>query len=285
MHSTYSYPKDQGGDLSEEIPLDSTIFAYYDRGGERDRLTVGGETLEFVRTKELLMRFLPQPPAAVLDVGGATGTYSSWLAGLGYRVHLVDPVLSHIEEARQVAASQPSNTFTVAVGDARRLDLPEASYDAVLLLGPLYHLTERTDRILALSEARRVLQPGGIVGAAGISRFASLLDGLRLGLLNDPSVARIVERDLGEGQHRNPDNRPSLFTTAYFHRPDDLAVEVAASGLRLRALFGIEGPGWLIPERWLDPAHHEMVVAAARAVESEPSLLGISAHLLAIGEA
>ena len=91
------------------------------------------------------------------------------------------------------------------VGDARRLPYGDASADAALLLGPLYHLTDRGDRLTALSEARRVLRTGGLVAAAAISRFASTFDGLARGFLADPRFEHVVERDVHDGQHRNPD--------------------------------------------------------------------------------
>jgi hypothetical protein len=155
----------------------------------------------------------------------------------------------------------------------------------VLLLGPLYHLTERADRLQALAEARRVLRPGGVVAAAAISRFASTCDGLLRGYLDEPAFGAIVERDLRDGQHRNPTGRPEWFTTAYFHLPGELGPEVAEAGLRLEALLAVEGPAWLladIGERLADPDRRETVLAAIRRVEAEPSLLGASAHLLAV---
>jgi hypothetical protein len=79
---------------------------------------------------------------------------------------------------------------------------------AILMFGPLYHITERAERIRALSEAKRVVRPEGILAAAAISRFASLLDGLVSGWLGDPAFDAIVDRDLAEGQHRNPTSRP-----------------------------------------------------------------------------
>jgi len=173
--------------------------------------------------------------------------------------------------------------FTAALGDARRLDKADASADAVLLLGPLYHLTERADRLAALTEARRVVRPGGPVLAVGISRFASLLDGLRLGILGDPAADRIVAQDLREGQHRNPERRPGWFTTAYFHHPDELAEEMTAAALALDGMFGIEGPGALADGAWIDPGRRPAVLEAARLVEREPSLLGVSSHVLALG--
>jgi SAM-dependent methyltransferase len=263
--------------------IDGDMRRYYERGRERERLTRGGGTLELVRTQELLLRFLPPPPADVLDVGGGPGVYAAWLAHAGYRVHLVDPLPLHVEQAAAVAAAQPDHPFTAAVGDARRLDEPDASCDAVLLFGPLYHLTERVERIAALAEARRVLRPGGLALVVAISRFASLLDGLRQGILGDPEAAQIIERSLRDGQHRNPglDRYPGWFTTSFFHQPAELAAEVAESGLILEALIGIEGPGEFVGNGWDDPQQRPHILRAARVVEHEASLLGASAHLLA----
>jgi ubiquinone/menaquinone biosynthesis C-methylase UbiE len=81
------------------------------------------------------------------------------------------------------------------VGDARTLPAAPARTDALLLLGSLYYLTEAEDRAQVLREARRVLRPRGLLFAVGISRFASLLDGLFPGVIDDPTFAAIVERD------------------------------------------------------------------------------------------
>jgi SAM-dependent methyltransferase len=155
----------------------------------------------------------------------------------------------------------------------------------VLLLGPLYHLVEADDRRLALAEAARVLAPGGVLIAAAISRWASALDGMAREFL-DERFAAIMERDLREGQHRNPTGKLEFFTTAYFHRPDELGAELTASGLDLHGIYGIEGPGWMLAdfeERWSDPARRANLLQVARLLESEPAMVGCSAHLLAIG--
>jgi ubiquinone/menaquinone biosynthesis C-methylase UbiE len=220
-----------------------------------------------------------------MDIGGGPGEYASWLARAGYEVSLLDAVPLHVEQAREAASHQPEHPFTAVVGDARDLPHEEQSADAVVLFGPLYHLTERNDRLLALSEARRVLRPGGVVLAAAISRFASLSDGLKYGLLADPAFARIVAHDLEDGQHRNPNDHPDYFTTAFFHRPQELAQEVAEVGLTLETLVAVEGPAMLIPDLddwWADPSRREQLLALIARVEREPSLLGISPHLMAI---
>ena len=148
------------------------------------------------------------------------------------------------------------------------------------------HRTEFWRRI-ALREARRVLRSGGVLLAAAVGRFASLLAGLFDGLLGDPEFRAIVERGLRDGQHRNPTPR-DFFTTAFFHRPDELAAEVREAGFALVALLGVEGPAWPLPDvarRFAQPDERERLLEAARAVEAEPSLLGLSAHLLAVGRA
>jgi SAM-dependent methyltransferase len=219
----------------------------------------------------------------VLDVGGATGVHAAWLADDGHEVHLVDPLLHHVEQARSLAS--PTRRITVEVGDARFLSNADASVDAVLLFGPLYHLTDRADRIQALRETARVVRPGGPVFVAAISRFASLLDGLSRQLLFDPAFRAIVERDLADGQHRNPDHRPHWFTTAYFHHPDELSHEALAAGLEPNEVLGVEGAaGWFgyLFDRWDDLDAQETIRFAARIMESEPALIGASTHLLMV---
>ena len=211
--------------------------------------------------------------------------HAAWLAQDGYDVHLVDAMELHIEQARATALSQPHAPFTAAVGDARSLDEPATSADAVLLLGPLYHLTALEDRLGALREAARVARPGSAVFVAAISRFASLIDGLVQGFLVEHRFRAIVERDLLDGQHRNPTARRHWFTTAYFHHPDELRDEVLTAGLELVEVLGVEGPGAQVPDlatRWEDPVWREALLFVARAVESEPSMLGAAGHLMAV---
>jgi ubiquinone/menaquinone biosynthesis C-methylase UbiE len=268
--------------------LDAEILAHYEEGLERDRLLRGGAgRLEYLRTRELLARYLPPPPVTVLDVGGGAGVYALPLAREGYSVHLIDPVPLHVDQAREASALQRDAPLTSAeVGDARRLAWDDDSVEAVLILGPLYHLTSKEDRLQALREAYRVVRPGGVLAAAAISRFASTYDGLLRGFLEDPGFEEIVERDVREGQHRNPTGRLKWFTTAYFHHPEELRDEVIEAGFVVETLVGIEGPGWVLPDldSWLkDPPRRSRLLEAVRRVEKEPSLLGASAHILLVG--
>jgi len=251
---------------------------------ERDRLEKYAR-LEFFRTKEIISRHLPKRPVVILDIGGGPGRYALWLAKLGHSVHLVDPVPLHVEQARAAFDRGSGKALADAsVGDARDLKFADRSASAALLLGPLYHLVKRTDRVAALSEAYRTLKPGGLLFAAIISRFASAFDGLFRGFARDPKFFRILQQDLKNGQHRNPTNNPQYFTTAFFHHPDELRSEIADAGFAATELYGLEGPGWLLPnfdKEWNDRRARSKLLTVIRAMEREPTLIGQSAHILA----
>ncbi len=251
---------------------------YESRYVEDDRLraTPHGR-LEFERTRELLHRQLPPAPARVLDIGGGTGVHAQWLAQEGYEVHLVDLVPGHVE----IAACLPG--VSASVGDARSLEQPADWADAVLLLGPLYHLVSASDRETALAEARRVARPGGLVAAAAIGRYAGLLDLAALGILNqesEPAVRRTIETGLHD---------PRLgFTTAYLHLPQELAEELRRAGLTRVEVFGVEGPtGPALDAHGIERVDEFLpsAIASARVVECDPALLAASAHFLAFGRA
>lgn len=267
-------------------PLPEEIEGHYRESRESQRLSASRQgELERLRTQEILARHLPPAPATIFDVGGAAGAYTFPLAKQGHRVHLIDPVELHLEQARAHATDSGIALASIAKGDARHLDVPAGSADAVLLFGPLYHLVEHADRLQALREARRILKSGGVLLAAAISRFASLLDGLSTGGFRDAEFRKIVAGDLASGQHRNPTNHPAYFTTAYFHRPEDLAAEVRDAGFAEVQMLAVEGPAWctaLFSEAWDSPALRPDLMKFLSAVEREPSIVGASAHMIAV---
>jgi ubiquinone/menaquinone biosynthesis C-methylase UbiE len=264
------------------------MLDHYQQFDEANRLSSGMGELERDRTRDILLRHLPQPPATVLDIGGAAGVHALWLAQQGFEVHLFDLVPHHVEQAR--LASERQSVCAIAsctVADARRIDRPDASSDAILLLGPLYHLTERPDRIGALREAYRLLRPGGRVFAATISRFASLIDGLARDLISDPIFVEILRSDLKTGQHLNPTGNPDYFMTTFFHSADDLRQELTEAGFQVEKLIGVEGPTAFMShfdKSWKDPAKRSLLLDLLRTVEQEPSILGVSAHPMGIGK-
>lgn len=252
--------------------MDADILEYYDRGGEDTRLN---GSMELLRTKVLLCRYLP-PAAEILDVGGGSGVYATWLAEQGHRVRLVDPVPRHVETAR-------AKGVDAVIGDARVLAEADDSHDAVLLLGPLYHLPQREERLRALREARRVSRD--LVVAAVISRWSSMFESMLRGLVDSPGFVPMLREDLATGTRRGTQHLPNGFTTCYFHRPEEIAGEVADAGLTLVDLLPIEGMAHWIPDladRLSNPDKRAVLLELLESTERELPLLGASAHLLAV---
>ncbi|WP_204358547.1 bifunctional 2-polyprenyl-6-hydroxyphenol methylase/3-demethylubiquinol 3-O-methyltransferase UbiG [Streptosporangium sp. 'caverna'] len=249
------------------------LLAYYEQDREHDRLREGRGRLEFWRTQDVLRRVLPPAPARVLDVGGGTGVHAEWLSADGYEVELLDPIPLHVERAAALAG------VTARLGDARELPVPDGSADAVLLLGPLYHLAERADRGRALAEARRAVRPGGLVAAATISRYSAIHDGIYQGFYLQDGFRAAAHAAAADGLMLSP---RSGFT-AYFHDPDEVPDEFTDAGLPEVERYGLEGAFWLYGDvnDWLDdPERRTLILDAQRAVESVPSLLGVSGHML-----
>jgi ubiquinone/menaquinone biosynthesis C-methylase UbiE len=270
--------------MTGEYEIPTEIIQHYEEDyDEAERLFSGGwGQIELLRTKELIGRFIPEPPAKIIDIGGGPGVYAEWLTDLGYEVHLVDPVARHVEQARRRSAG----IAVCEIGDARSLDHPDDSFDMALLLGPLYHLIERDDRLQALREARRVTKTGKPVLVAAINRFASAIDNLHSGTIDDPDFRAIAERDIVDGVHLNTTEDPRYFTTAFFHRADELERELSDAGLTGVELFAVEGIAWAAPdldERVADPEKREQVLELLRKLEREETLMGATGHLLAAG--
>ena len=261
-------------------PADAELHDYYARGDERGRLDGAVGEVELDGTKEILLRHLPDPPAVVADIGGGPGRYALWLAGRGHPVEHRDLVPLHVDQLRAAAGHARIGT---AVGDARQLDFGDASVDAVLLLGPIYHLRRRRDRVRALAEACRVVRPGGAVFVAAISRWAPRLAGeLRLRLYEElPAI-----REESPRVERTGWIPPFFYQsfTGFCHRPGQLRAELRGAGLEVVDLVAVEGLAFALSdleERLADPVGRAVVLDAARAIERVPELLGLGPHLLA----
>jgi SAM-dependent methyltransferase len=265
--------------MVERSALD--VAAHYARDLEADRLDEPVGVVEYLRTVEIVTRVLPPAPATVADIGGGPGRYALWLADRGYRVVHRDLVPLHVE--RLQAARHPR--VDTAVADARGLDLPDAAADAVLLLGPLYHLYERDERVRALREAARIARPGAPVLVSAISRWAPRLHGYLAERLYEriPTMADVVARVEADGRLVPFEN--GAFG-AYCHTPAELRAEVSAAGLVVEDLVNVEGLAFALRdlgERMADDAARSVVLECARATERVPELLGLGPHLVVTG--
>lgn len=264
--------------------IDETLLEYYgDRFDEADRLVGRSDqgVIEFERTQELITERVPQG-SRILDVGGATGVHAVPLAARGDTVTLIDPVPSH------VAAARAHGTFDVQLGDARDLPHPDASGDAVLLLGPLYHLVAREDRLRAVREAVRVTRPGGYVFAAAISRTMAHVYTSTIAPAMDPEPARRSPYPpdwVALLEHGTSDVSRKGFPGGHFHLSEELADELTDGGLTDVEVHGLEGPGGMPLEvaRTHDATLRDAAMLLARRFGQAPGLRDLSQHLLGIG--
>ena len=257
--------------MPDQTEIDERLRSYY--GGlfdEDARLTTRSAQgpLEHRRTQELIAEHISA--GRILDVGGGTGAHARTLRERGFDVVLVDPVPEHV-------AAAGSSGIDALLGDARNLSFADGSFDAVLLLGPLYHLAGRSERLQALREARRVTRAGGFVFAAALSRFVAF----GANVLGRPVRPDPVVRALWEQGTPRPGDR---FPAGHFHTAEELDEEVTDAGLEVLAVHGVEGPSGLalegVPVDRTDLT--DAALALARATSAEPGIRDFSAHLLAV---
>ena len=263
------------------------VRAYYAdrRLHERDRLLSPEGLLERVLTTRLLEPHLGAPGRA-LDLGGGTGPYSVWLAELGWDVTLADlsPELLAI-----AASSLPAGTVREVVEiDARDLSRwADDTFDAVLSLGPMYHLTTSADRAQAAAELARVTRPGALVAVALVPRYGSLRRVLSLAderwQLEDPAF---LDRLLDEGIFENA--VAGRFTHVYGVEPPAVAPFFESHGFDTVLVASTHGFLTGVEDgfealRVEQPATYLRLLDRLVASATDPSVLGTAGHLLYAG--
>lgn len=259
------------------METDRRVLRRYELDDEASRLwRPGVGDLVRLRTWDIFGRLLPGQ-GQVADVGGGPGTHAKYLVDRGYEVVLVDPVQRHIDQAVELTGGRAR----CMLGDARHLDLDDESFDAVLLKGPLYHLPDPQDRLLALQEANRILRPGGRLIAEAITRYAWMLDATAKGIIDDPEVRAEFSVNIESGLSTDPERLRDGGFWAYFHRVETIRDEVESAGFVESSLIGVEGHAWLLGNLEQLLEEPDPLLDVLRTVEDEPSLLGMSAHVIA----
>lgn len=276
--------------------IDTAVLAGYNAGIEKNRLRTGIGLIEFERTKEILLEKLPKPPAVIYDIGGAYGEYAWWLAALGYEVRLFDLSETNIAMSDELAVEYPRVKLTSAeVCDARSVPRPDRSADAVLLMGPLYSITEYEERILALKESRRLLKDDGILFSAALTPYSVLVSRLAVyhkgdtkkrRELDDPAVLSIIERALEDGCYINPGKKiASGLGSAHLHTEKALREELSMGGFDTVTVHGVMGGAWLAPNLEELLAKEETkatLMKTVRMLDTHEEIIGLSGHLLAV---
>jgi ubiquinone/menaquinone biosynthesis C-methylase UbiE/8-oxo-dGTP pyrophosphatase MutT (NUDIX family) len=262
----------------------STVEQFYDTNALTEWTRLERHPTEFAVTMRALEEWLPPAPGAILDIGGGPGRYAIELARRGYDVTLLDLSQGNLDFAKARAAEAGVTLKDYVHGNA--LDLsryPKRSFDAALLMGPLYHLFSSEDQRRAVGEAWRVLRPAGMLFAACITRYAAIRDSAVKNpawLVERPAV---VQEFLETGILRLPPL--AGFTDHYAAHPLEFAPLIESAGFSTQALIGVEGvvagvedniarlngEAW---DAWVDVNYR---------LGHDPSLHGGAFHLLYVG--
>lgn len=276
--------------------IDKTVLAGYNAGIERNRLRTGIGLIEFERTKEILLEKLPGPPAVIYDIGGAYGEYSWWLASLGYEVHLFDLSETNILMSEELAEEYPGvHLKSAMVCDARCIPRPDKSADAILLMGPLYSITEYNERILAIRECRRLLKDDGVLFSAALTPYSVLVSRLAVYRedntpkrreLDNPAVLSMIERALDDGCYINPERKIAAgLGSSHLHTAKALRAELSCGGFDTQSVHGVMGGAWLAPnlDELLENEYTKKVLMkTVRMLDTHEEIIGLSGHLLAV---
>jgi S-adenosylmethionine-dependent methyltransferase len=260
------------------------VQRFYDLGPQQEWERAERHRTEFAVTLRALAAHLPPPPARVLDCGGGPGRYAIELARQGYDVTLFDLSVECLRLAEEKAEEAGVTLVAYEHGTATDLSrFPDESFDALLLMGPLYHLLEEAERVQALREARRALKPGGVLFVAFITRQAALRSAAILEPywpLEEPDLLELI---IGAGQ-LPPRGATGSGFVAYFAHPREVVPLCRGQGFEVRTVLGVEGLVSMVEEQVnaLDGAAWEAWVDLNWRVAPDPALHGGVEHLLVV---
>jgi ubiquinone/menaquinone biosynthesis C-methylase UbiE len=256
---------------------------FYDKFAPQEWGRLERHRTEFAVSLKAINTFLSNPPCTILDIGGGPGRYAIELTRQGYSVTLLDISGENLKLARQKA--KEADVALTGIIHANALDLSEfesSSFDAALLIGPLYHLLSYGHRVQAIKEAVRILKPGGKLFAAFITRFApfrNVANGEPAWLAENPLYTLQL---YNTGRH----DQPTQFAKAYYAQPEEVIPLMENCGFETLSLVGCEGVvaghdskvNALTGEAW------EARVNLNYNLGQEPTLYGASDHLLYVGQ-
>ncbi|GIP34478.1 bifunctional 2-polyprenyl-6-hydroxyphenol methylase/3-demethylubiquinol 3-O-methyltransferase UbiG [Paenibacillus sp. J2TS4] len=264
----------------------SNVVEYYsgfDEWGRLDR-----EPLEFIINWHYMKQYLPGS-GNVLDNGAGPGKYSLELAKHGYNVTLADltPHLVDLakEKADELGLSHKFGGFHV-LNATHLAGLSNEVFDASLMLGPLYHLQKEDERIAAVRELHRVTKNNGVVFVAFQSRMRMILTSLLFPQFWQPndnmdSIHRFIED--GIFNHRDK----GRFTGAYYYNVEEIKPFMESHGFETVDLIGSSNLGALLNDEqkqyWSERGDKEKWIDLLLKLARDPSVLGVSSHLLYIG--
>jgi len=266
-----------------QIENNNDVKTFYEEVDEDGR--VGWELLEYVRSKEIISRYIDDTIMEIADISGGTGAYSFWLAGMGHRVHLLDLAQKHIDIAKARSKDINIPLASCSCSDARSIPYDDQSMDLVLLMGALYHLKSDESRIQCLTEAFRVLKPGRLAICTVMSRYNGLIAAFTWDLVDSFGGMDALKNALETGSTSVAGPKMPLF---YSHTPSGIITEMSVAGFKDIHLIAVEGIASAIGDkRNILPEDKKSAMQLLKAIEmteSVPDILGISRNIIAVGK-
>jgi 2-polyprenyl-3-methyl-5-hydroxy-6-metoxy-1,4-benzoquinol methylase len=261
------------------------VKEFYNQSAEHEWGRLDRNPHEFELTKRMISKYI-KPGDKVLDIGGGPGRYSLWLAAQDCEVTLIDLAPENVKFAESKATELKLKINAIA-GNALEADkLVSGEFDHVLVMGPLYHLLDETDRVTAMNAALKLLKPGGYVYASFISLFSNALNQLMNApeMIADEMESLYFEKLIADESFAYYGDNG--FTAAYFIRPSEIPEFMRRFPLEQKHLFAQEGilnpfdkmlleQSEEISSKWYD---------LAEKLCERPEFLGYSEHLMYIGK-
>jgi S-adenosylmethionine-dependent methyltransferase len=267
--------------MSDDV---SDIAAYYNNDPQREHSRLEQHQLEHELTWRYLDRYLPTC-GSILEVGAATGRYTLELAKRGYPLTAVDMSVSVLEVCKErLVEAGLEDRVRLVLADARDLSqVIEGEFDAVLLMGPLYHLVEEADRRVVLQLGFERLRSGGVIFSAFISRYGILGDLIKKvpdWIENRDEVRSVLARG------RSPEDYPRAEFRGYFAQVSEIVPLHEEVGFETIALAGVEPAISADDESYnkLQGVQRQLWLDLLYELSTERSIIGASRHLLYVGK-
>lgn len=224
----------------KELEMSKTAKEYYtSMYKEEDRHKDPFGIIQELRTKKILMDNI-QHGQSVLDIGGADGVYSFFLADNGYKTSILDITPRHIEIVKQKNSIRDNKLDEIFLGDALNFSTNK-KFDVIILHGPLYHIIDKKSRISMLNNLKKLLNPNGKILGFAINRFAGYFYGVRSGAIMNSDYKTMVLDEIVTGIRTNS-------TQWYFHKPNELVKEFVEAGFNVIDTKSVTSQLWMIPE-------------------------------------